>query len=166
MAEKIGSYKKKVWAIVAKYIKARDANHEGIARCCTCNKEFKYNDPQLHAGHFVPGRTNNIIFDDSIIHAQCYKCNIWGHGEGARYVLFMKKKYGYSDEDIEDILHRKHIIKKFTLESLKEIKEQFESLLTIELQRLNLASNKGEVNVGKNKTIRVLRPAHTNQYFT
>jgi hypothetical protein len=135
----VKSYKHTVWGVVAKYIKARDANDNGECKCCTCDKPFRYNDPKLHAGHFVSGRGNNVLFDDAIIHAQCYFCNVRLHGNVWKYGEFMQRKYGYDYETLKEIQQRKKVVKKFTLEDLKEIKQHFEKLLAIELKRLNAA---------------------------
>jgi hypothetical protein len=113
--------KAKVWKVFAQYIKLRDTDKDGFCSCCTCGKRLKWNDSQAHAGHFVPGRTNNILFDEGITHVQCSYCNLFLYGNQARYAEFMMKKYGYDWGTINEILARKHIPKKYTLQDLDEL---------------------------------------------
>lgn len=116
-----------VWPWFAKFIKARDADKDGWVSCCTCGKKMRWNDSDCNAGHLVPGRTNKIIFDEQIVHGQCVYCNKFKAGAVWEYVQFMRKKYGLSYEEIEEMQNRKHVIKKFTKEELKELKNVFKS---------------------------------------
>ncbi len=122
----IGTYKHTVWHSCATYVKLRDSDKNGWCRCCTCNKAIRYDDSNTQAGHFVPGHNNTTYFDDAHIHAQCYMCNNYGNGEQAKYSLFLKKKYGYDDATLEEILNRKFAKKKVTMEELKDIKKHFD----------------------------------------
>jgi hypothetical protein len=123
---KIESYKHTVWTSCAKYIKLRDADKNGWCRCCTCNKAIRYNDSNTQAGHYVPGHNNTTYFDDAFIHVQCYTCNYYGRGEQGKYGLFLKKKYGYDDATLEEVLNRKFANKRVTLVELKEVKKRFD----------------------------------------
>lgn len=105
--------KEKAWKIFGLYIKLRDANEYGFCTCCTCGKVLPFDSKKCHAGHFVPGRGNAVLFNDKIVHAQCSECN-FNSGEQARYMLFMKRSYGYSDNDIEVILKDKKAVLKLT----------------------------------------------------
>lgn len=84
------------------------------------------------AGHFVPGRGNEVLFDDAHIFPQCQGCNFDGGGEQYKYGLFLKKKYGYTDQIIDEIINKRHKVKKFSLSELKEIKISFD----LEIKRL------------------------------
>ncbi len=122
----IATYKHTVWNSCAKYIKLRDADNNGFCRCCTCEKIIAYNDSNTQAGHYVPGHNNSTYFDDAHIHAQCYTCNHHGRGEQGKYGLFLKKKYGYDDATLEEVLSMKRKKKKVTMEELKEKKRWFD----------------------------------------
>lgn len=120
------TYKQTVWRFCATYVKLRDADKMGFCLCCTCTKVMPYNDPECQAGHFIPGHNNTTYFDTSIIHAQCTDCNLGGAGMHWRYGQFMKKKYGHTDEILEEMQTWRHKTKKVTLDELKELKKWFD----------------------------------------
>lgn len=116
-----------VWPSFAKMIKARDSNNEGVCRCCSCGKLIRWNDAECHAGHLVPGRSGNIIFDELLVHAQCYRCNGPLKGNVFGYQKFMRIKYNMSYEEVDELFLRAHIIKKFTKPELKDLKISFDN---------------------------------------
>lgn len=65
--------------------------------CITCG--LKYPFKKLQAGHFIPGRTDAILFDAVQVNAQCYRCNKLHQGVWHKYYLFMLSE-GHSFEDI------------------------------------------------------------------
>lgn len=83
--------KKRAWTAFSLYIRLKDAKGE-VATCVTCGRGNHYT--KLHAGHFLPGRHNSILFDEQGVHPQCYACNVVLGGNGARYYKFMLKQYG------------------------------------------------------------------------
>ena len=96
--------KKKVWTVFSKFIRLRDCikttQTRGRGVCITCNKEFDMRD--LHAGHFVPGRAEPILFDETCVHAQCFICNLYGSGKVLEYRRKIVGMYGYTyDEELE-----------------------------------------------------------------
>lgn len=121
----IKTYKAGVWYEFSLYIRSRDSDNNGICTCCTCGKKMFWSGVECQAGHFVPGRTNNILFDERIVHSQCSRCNEYLGGNHWEYRKFMKSKYGYSDEILEEFHSLKHVIKQFTLEELKVMKKSF-----------------------------------------
>lgn len=121
----IRTYKKTVWTSFANYIKARDSQN-GYCECCTCSKIMWWNDPECNAGHFLAGRGNSVLFDETIVHAQCSRCNNYGGGMPWDYEKFMMKRYGYDYQILEEIKSRRHIVKKFTMEDLKAEKKHWE----------------------------------------
>ena len=94
------------WKAFSRYIRRRDClkttGSPDIGRCVTCNKLYNYAD--LQAGHYLPGRSNGILFDERGCHAQCRGCNLWGRGQQARYHKYMLKVYG---QEVIDELHEK-----------------------------------------------------------
>lgn len=122
----IKTFKHTVWKSCATFIKLRDSDKNGFIKCCTCERIIRYDEPTTQAGHYVPGHNNSTYFDDAHIHGQCYTCNHYGRGEQGKYGLFLKKKYGYNDEILEEILAMKHKTKKVTMEDLKGIKKTFD----------------------------------------
>lgn len=88
----ISQLKKTAWDWFSKFIRARNADYRGYARCVTCGviKHWK----ELQAGHFIPGRHNSNLFDERGCHPQCYHCNIGLKSNPREYDRFMREKYG------------------------------------------------------------------------
>lgn len=117
------SYKKTVWDSCALYVKLRDCSNDGMVKCCTCEKVGHYTS--FDAGHFVPGRGNEVLYDDTHIFPQCAGCNCKGGGEQYKFGVFLQKKYGYSQYDLDEILSMRHRIRKFTLDELRIINKRY-----------------------------------------
>lgn len=85
------------WSWFAKYIKLRDAltttGTSDEVRCITCGKIYSIAD--VDAGHMIPGRTGGILFDESIVFAQCRRCNREGNGERQAFKRIMVERNGY-----------------------------------------------------------------------
>ena len=109
---KLSTYKKYAWTAFANFIKARDKY-----QCITCGKVAKGWD--MNAGHWLPGRWNSLLFEETCVHAQCQECNQTLGGNSPAYYEFMLQKYGkeemqrlrkiwrqtvvYSKQDYKDI---------------------------------------------------------------
>lgn len=97
------------WKWFSKYIRLRDAiNTTGdkeYVQCITCKKIIAFN--KAHAGHMIPGRTNSILFDESIVHAQCRKCNCEGSGEQQMYKYIMIQKHSEDWYDMKVAARKK-----------------------------------------------------------
>lgn len=132
-------WKGKAWDEFSKFIRLRDAlvttGTKEYLICCTCGKRYPaFGLGCAQAGHFVPGRTNAILFDERGVHGQCYNCNHTLKGNWPEYMRFMMKKYGQNVVD-ELIHNRKHLVrfKPYELEEIRDkYKEKYEKLLTIE----------------------------------
>lgn len=92
----IKSLKAKAWKLFSEYIRRKDADANGIAKCVTCGHEEHWK--QMQAGHFIPGRCNSILFEESGVHVQCARCN-YNEGNGPEYYPFMLKTYGQAEID-------------------------------------------------------------------
>lgn len=95
--------KAKAWKAFARFIKARDADKNGMVVCCTCNCWMKYNEPKCNAGHFIGGRGGAVLFDEMGVHCQCASCNGFKNGEQFLYGLFMKRKYNLTDDQLKQM---------------------------------------------------------------
>ena len=84
------------WKWFSLYIRLRDClattGSDIQCRCVTCGKIVPYE--QLDAGHALPGRHNSVLFDESIVYAQCRKCNQQGDGEKVAFRKFLVEKHG------------------------------------------------------------------------
>ena len=124
----IGTYKKTVWKSLATFIKLRESDKYGMVVCVTCPQKMSIYDSNCNAGHFVSGRGNSVLFDDAHIFPQCNVCNCQGSGEQFKYAIFLKERYGYDDATLDEILCRRHEIKKYTLVELKDMKKNYDRL--------------------------------------
>jgi 5-methylcytosine-specific restriction endonuclease McrA len=113
--------KKLTWKTFSEYIRKRDADWKGDCTCVTCGtvKPIK----EMQAGHFIQGRHNSILFDERNVHAQCYSCNVMKYGNSLKYYRFMESKYG--DEVIKELEEKDAEPKSFTVDELKELREEF-----------------------------------------
>ena len=84
------------WKWFSLYIRLRDSlettGSDTQCRCVTCCNVVPYD--QLDAGHAIPGRHNAVLFDESIVYAQCRKCNQQGDGEKVAFRNFLVSKHG------------------------------------------------------------------------
>ena len=115
--ESISFLKKKAWKLFSEYIRRRWADPEGMVDCVTCH--LTYHWKKLHAGHFIPGRHNLILFDERGCHPQCYICNIHLKGNPRAYDAYMRTIYG--TKVIKDLERRDKESKQFTRPELEEL---------------------------------------------
>ena len=84
----------KAWDAFSIYIRTKDSVGN-LNTCITCGimKPIKGRGV-IQAGHFVPGRTNAILFDERGVHPQCYGCNMGKQGNPIKYYKWMLANYG------------------------------------------------------------------------
>jgi hypothetical protein len=113
------------WTNFSKYIRLRDCiettgtKTHGI--CCTCSRRYPISE--THAGHFIAGRHDAVLFDEESVHLQCVSCNTFQGGRPSQYGAFMTRKYG------EGIIERKYQeswkIVKYTEEDYRGISKEY-----------------------------------------
>ena len=85
-----------LWPVFSRYIRMRDClattGTVTYGKCVTCGRTLAFG--KLQAGHFIPGRTDAILFDADQVYAQCYRCNMKLQGMWHKYFLFMQAKFG------------------------------------------------------------------------
>ena len=118
----VAKYKKDVvWPLFSKYIRTRDClKTTGCASfglCITCLKRYHFK--LLQAGHYIPGRHNQNLFEETGCHAQCYNCNI--NLKGNTHVYSKKLKELYNEGHPDWLYQNAQIIKKYTLSELEEL---------------------------------------------
>lgn len=117
--------KDKCWKAFSEYIRTKeclettDSPFSGI--CVTCGREVDFKECQ--AGHFLAGRTNSILFEENGVHLQCRQCNLFRSGNIENYYPYMLKKYG--QKEIDRLKKLKGTIRKFTIEELDTMTEEF-----------------------------------------
>lgn len=114
------------WKQFSIFIRLRDSDDQGYCKCATCPKIVFWKDGlYINAGHAVPGRGNAVLFDESLVHAQCSGCNNDGGGEQYKFIEFLKKKHGWDNGVIEEKLALRHQIKKYTVSELREMETMY-----------------------------------------
>lgn len=104
----ISQAKRRAWKEFSRFVRLRDClattgtTTHGV--CCTCGSRFEF--AQLHAGHWISGRTNSLLFDERNCHAQCAICNHDG-GRLEQYDVYMSVRYGA--DLLEDLRSRRHV---------------------------------------------------------
>lgn len=123
----VGQLKKDVWPVFSKYIRLRDClfttGTTTHGKCISCGKWCEFN--QLQAGHYVPGRTNNILFDEEIVHAQCSYCNNALEGNHHQYRKAILDLYGDGWDEV--LNQRRYVHKKFTISELEDMLEYYKN---------------------------------------
>ena len=117
--------KKQVGDIFSQYVRMRDClKTTGTlthCKCITCTKLLELKEAQ--AGHFVDRRHSATLFDETNVHAQCGRCNVYLDGEILKYRREIIRLYG---EGYDVQLEEKAIeTKKFTIAELEEMKETY-----------------------------------------
>lgn len=122
-SESVSLMKKKAWREFSEFVRRRDSVN-GFAVCvtCQCSKPWK----EMHAGHFIQGRGNSILFDERGVHVQCYCCNVKKHGNLLEYYYFMENKFG--KKTIEELRALNRISKQMKLSNYKEIYDKYKQL--------------------------------------
>ena len=115
------SLKNKLDLVFSSYIRKRDANEEGMGKCVTCG-----NWSLLQCGHFIPRQHQAFRWDNMNAHGQCARCNMWLHGNLARYTLFMEKRYGV--EVVDDMLNSKHTTVKHSRDDLERLIKLYQEM--------------------------------------
>ena len=106
---------------MSKYVRLRDCllttNSEEYGRCITCGaiKPFE----ELEAGHLH--HADGLDFEEKNINAQCHRCNVHLHGNGAIYAIKVDQKWGSGTNDELYIRKlRANKIDDFALDKIKE----------------------------------------------
>ena len=156
----VQSCKNKAWQAFSRYIRLRDAlnttGDEDQLVCCTCGKLIPVK--QAQAGHFIAGRTNALLFDEDIVHGQCYACNVCNHGEQLEYYYYMKRHY--TEEQILEMRGLRSKTVKYTPEDLIEIAKKYQEKYD-ELIRVSRL-----YGIYDEKTQRLMRPPRLQDNHT
>lgn len=115
--------KKKAWAIFSRYIRKKYSDENGYVKCVTCGHINHWKN--LQAGHFIPGRTNSILFHEKGVHPQCRRCN-YNEGNGPEYFIFMEKTYGREEIEYQRALRSKTL--KLSYFDYEEIYGKYQAL--------------------------------------
>ena len=82
----------------------------------------------------IPGRTNGILYDETIVYSQCYDCNVTGGGERQKYKMIMVEKHSEAWYNLKEQARKTptdlpdFILREMNKEILKKIKKLKESV--------------------------------------
>jgi hypothetical protein len=103
--------KNTAWKWFSVFVRTRDSiattGTTTHAQCITCGKVYPINE--LDAGHAIAGRSNAILFNEDLCHAQCRRCNRMGGGELQAYKRILVEKHGQEKWDMWEASKRHHV---------------------------------------------------------
>ena len=116
----VQDYVKIAQQVFNKYIRLRDKGN----KCISCNKTpLKEN-----GGHFFNANNHwNVRFDEDNVHLQCEYCNTFLSGNLINYRTNLIAKIGI--ERYNELEAKSNVTRKFTVEELKEIIEEYKKKL-------------------------------------
>lgn len=92
--------KRKLWNLYSKVRRKEDAIKRGDGErvpCVTCGKQDHWKN--MHAGHYIHGKTKETWITDENIHNQCPTCNTYKGGQLDEYYIFIVSEYGQEKAD-------------------------------------------------------------------
>lgn len=121
-SKNITSAKKTCDQWFSKYIRIRDANHNGLCKCITCDtvKHWK----EMDAGHFQSRRYMATRYEEKNCHAQCQRCNQYNAGE--QYLHGQAINLLYGKGTAENIVMKSNFIQKMTKNELMELARYYQ----------------------------------------
>lgn len=81
----------------SKYIRIRDANHNGLCKCITCDTVKHWQE--MDAGHFQSRRYSATRWHEQNVHCQCQGCNKYQAGEQYKHGKAINLMYGDGTAD-------------------------------------------------------------------
>lgn len=120
--------KKKAWDAFSLYIRYRDSKRTIgnfiQCKCITCGTVRPTTGAGcIHAGHFIPGRKNGVLFHEDLVHGQCGVCNMWKKGDWINYERAMIALYGR--DKVEEFKKLADVTVKYTISDYLEIEATF-----------------------------------------
>ena len=78
--------------IFSEFIRLRDADENGLARCISCGKIVPWREADC--GHFVNRSHMSTRYNEKNCNLQCRSCNRFDEGNNIGYMKGLIKKYG------------------------------------------------------------------------
>lgn len=125
--------KKKAWELFSRYIRLKNADKDGNAKCVTCGKVDSYK--KIHAGHAISGRGGRVLFDEKIVRCQCFYCNIMKNGRYDDFIYFLTEiEKSMTIEEYWEIKKESKLPCKLSLQDYVEVQDEYKRKLK-ELER-------------------------------
>ena len=110
------------------YVRQRDADENGMVKCCTCGKRGHWKD--FDCGHFMSRRYEATRFEEKNTGVQCTGCNIFSQGKQFEFGKYLDGRYGDGTAE-KMLLMSKMTVKRGELGLrwiIEEYKKKIESL--------------------------------------
>ena len=125
--QSLKTLKAKAWKLFSEYVRRSASDEGGTLRCYTCGKLLYWKE--AHAGHFVGGRKNAVLFNEEVVRPQCVGCNIFLGGNYQQYTLRMIREVG--EEKVEQLLALRYKVLKLTRSDIEDLIEVYTNKLKI-----------------------------------
>ena len=113
------------WKWYSLYIRARDAlRTTGDLKtvvCITCGRTVRFE--KADASHFIPGRADSILFEETNCHASCIPCNRFKQGMWVPY--FYKVNSLYGRDEAQRLMGLYFIELSYSAEAYREFADNF-----------------------------------------
>ena len=76
------------------FVRLRDANEQGYARCISSGRLISYGTSHYQAGHFIPATCETLRFSEDNVNVQSLSDNYYKHANQAEYRPNLVKKIG------------------------------------------------------------------------
>ena len=116
----LASLRRKLDQVFSRWIRARDADENGMGRCITCNRWAL-----LECGHFIPRQYKTTRWNELNAAGQCSYCNRWQHGAQLDFYQALTKKHGYPP--INELSILKRVNTRFTRSDLEALVAKYSS---------------------------------------
>jgi len=114
----------------SRFIRLRDSDENGFARCCTCGRKKHW--LEMDCGHFVKRQHKATRFDERNCAAQCRHCNRMRNGEHQAHRLYIAIEHG---EDIPALLKLKGKTPyTYTVAELAVLINKYKAIVTADLR--------------------------------
>lgn len=112
----VSQLKKQADKVFSEYIRLKYADSNGIVECVTCGKRALWK--QMQAGHYITRAENKLRYNEKNVHPQCVACNVFKHGNSAKYAIYLLDKYGNDILRELNSMRGVHQFKRYELEEL------------------------------------------------
>lgn len=117
-------------AVFSIFIRTRDADENGIVKCCTCSIRLHWKE--MHDGHCFPRGHFEIRWSEINNHAQCPQCNSHVDGYFEVHAAYIKRRHG--EEAFKELERLKHVVRPLDRNVLMEKIEMYKNLNNQNLQ--------------------------------
>lgn len=113
----------RVWKLMSKYIRTKNADEFGMVECYTCGKMYHWKE--LQAGHYKHDR---LDFDERNLKPQCIRCNNYLSGRLDVYTENLIRDYGI--DWWKQLVFDANNHKGYSLEEMLEIEKDLKEKLS------------------------------------